>query len=307
VANEIRYYKHIAYYEPALATMYPKLLDAEVSDTFSAETIEYLDGQNYYASLKSQGATLEEHKQALSQFIDALCDNSLQHCVPDKDAENSLNSYYLERSITRLRPINKLIDVRDTIKINGEQLRAPHIILRELLDNKQLRRYIVPQLECFCFHGDLTLLNTVYIKEQNKIKLIDPRGHIGVWDPLYDFGKIKFTLSGFGEFILGSQGMVLSENGGYRVNLDAVVSSSRQLDDMFFDMLANSKPFNEKVIKNEPYWRYRIALAEAAHYLADIPFRLFTDNGSWSAIASYVVGTLYLNRTYEALLNAVKA
>lgn len=306
VANEIRYYKHIARYEPTLATMYPKLFDAAMGDTFSSETIEYLGGQNYYASLKSQEVPFETHKQALRQFIDTLCDNALQNCVPAKDAEGNLIAYYLERSITRLQPIAKLIEVKDSITINGERLQAPHVILQKLIDDKRLWQFITPRLECFCFHGDLTLLNTVYVTSSNTIKLIDPRGHTGTWDPLYDFGKIKFTLSGFGEFILGSQEIMQPKKGGYEVNLDTIAPASRQLNESLLTMLAESKPFSEGIIEYEPYWRHRIALAEATHFLADIPFRLFTDDGTWSAIASYVLGTLYLNQFYEALLHTAR-
>ncbi len=304
VANEIHYYNHVARYEPDLAALYPRMLDSKIGDTFSSETIEYLDGPNYYEALQANELPFAAYEESIRRFIDTLCSRALQRCTSDKDAENSLNSYYLERALTRLQSIRGLIEVHDTITINGTQFTAPHIILTELLENKALRAFILPHLECFCFHGDLTFLNTVYLQQSNEIRLIDPRGYTGAWDPLYDFGKLKFTLSGFGEFIIGSQDMVKKDQDGYVIDFGCVAPSAQKLNDKMLDMLADSELFNEKIIKHEPHWRQRIALAEATHYLADIPFRLFTDDGTWSAIASYVVGTYYLNQAFEALQRA---
>ncbi len=301
VANEINYYKHINRYQPRLAALYPRLLEQQKADTFSSLTIEYLDGPNYYEALQANRLPFADYRVALQSLIDTLGGIVLPASVPAKDPEHNLDTYYLERSLYRLKPVSTLMEVQDTVRVNGESLLAPHIILTKLLRDQRLRKFIKPQLECFCFHGDLTLLNTVYLEKAGKIRLIDPRGYKGIWDPLYDFAKMKFTLSGFGEFVLGSKEIVTQSKDGFHINLRRIPSSARRLNGAFFEMLEASLPFREHVIALEPYWKQRLTLAEATHYLADIPFRLYTDVTSASAMASYVMGTYYLNQAYRML------
>ena len=301
VASEIRYYKHIARHKPALARLYPTLLDSRVNRAFSSETIEYLDGPNYYAALRSGNLPFATCRRAFERFVDSLCKCALDDVVPATDSENALNTLYLERSLLRLHSIDRILKRDDTVHINGKEFVAPHIILSELLQDDRLRSFILPRLECFCFHGDLTFLNTVFLKESQEIRLIDPRGSTDAWDPLYDFAKLKFTLTGFGEFVLSEEPMVVETEDGYIVDFDRVPPSARLLERSFLDTLERNALFREKIIRHEPYWWHRIALAEATHYLADIPFRLFTDETSWTAVSSYVLGTYYLNNAYEAL------
>jgi|GEM_PF-2896331 len=303
VAKEIEYYKHIAQYKPKLASLYPKLIDSEITPTFSSETIEYLDGPNFYESIRSNARTFSQYQHSLQEFINTICVNALDHCVPVKDADRALDAYYIERSLARLQPIKDIVQANDTIHINGKDYLAPHVMLADLLTNTQLRRYLLPSLECFCFHGDMTLLNTIYMAQTSTTKLIDPRGHIGLWDPLYDFAKLTFTLSGFGEFILGDQTMVSKVDDGYTIDFEKIPPVSRKLHAGLFGMLEANALFKNKIISHEPHWRQRIAFAEATHYLADIPFRLFTDGTTWSAMASYILGTYYLNQAYEELQN----
>jgi len=301
VKNEIFYYQFIGEEHKKLARMYPKLLDYQTEDTFSLETIEYLDGPNFYEEIQRGTLPIETYRESLQKFIGTLCNSVIDSCRSSKNDEDALNVYYLERALYRLQPIKDLIKTRDTIMVNGKELVTPHIILNDLLENQALRKFITPQLQGFCFHGDMTLLNTVYLKDTNQIRLIDPRGYTGKWDPLYDFGKLKMTLDGFGEFIVGKKQIVSKTKQGYKIDFDQIPHTSKYLGDNLFTMLESNKKFNEEIISHEPYWQHRITLAAATHFLADIPFRLYTDNTVWTAIASYVVGTYYLNKVYEVL------
>jgi nucleoside-diphosphate-sugar epimerase len=303
--NEINYYKYIAKNHRNLAKLYPKLLDGRIDKKFSVETIEYLDGRNFYEELQKGKLTQDTYRETLQKFMSKLNHSIQETYLATDDGENALNVYYLERAINRLQPVYGLVKKQDTIMINDELLLAPHIILSDLLKNKSLRRLITPHVKSFCFHGDMTLLNTVYLEKLNEIRLIDPRGYTGSWDALYDFAKMKFTLSGFGEFIFGEKKLVSDEGENFRINFDQIPANAEYLNQIFFGLLANNKEFSKKVIANEPFWRYRIELAEATHYLADIPFRLFTDEESWTAKAAYIVGTYYLNKVYASLKKKV--
>lgn len=302
VANEIKYYQYISEHEPKLATMYPRLIDAATDETFSSETIEYLAGKNFYQAMKDGGLPTSVYRKSLVKFIDDLSNCVLENCKASSDPDGNLDAYYVERSFARLRPINDILTVRDELTINGKPYVAPHIILNDLLRNKQLREFIKPRTEAFCFHGDLTFLNTVFVDKTRDIRLIDPRGYIGSWDPLYDYAKLQFTLGGFGEFVVSKDPMVTEDaSGNFTIHFNQIPEASRWLHDEFLDLLADNPTFKKGIIRREPHWRKRIALAKATHFLADIPFRLFTDGTTDTALASYVIGAYYLNEAYEAL------
>lgn len=304
VKKEIEYYKYIAKHHPELAKMYPQLYDSAINGVYSSETIEYLDDKNFYEELKTGQESEETYTQSLSNFVTKLLSITHASFKKSESSEDDLDSYYLERALDRLQPIKDIIQVRDQITINERVYRAPHVILTELLNNASLRSYFTPQLTGFCFHGDLTLLNTVYSKETNEIRLIDPRGVIEEWDPLYDFGKLKMTLGGFGEFILGDQPIVARDGDTFEVNFNQIPDVVRKLNTSFLAMLGTNELFARYIIPHEPHWKERILLAEATHLLADIPFRLYIDNTQWTALASYVVGTYYLNTIYDSLMQA---
>lgn len=302
VANEIKYYQYISAHEPKLAAMYPRLIDAVTDETFSSETIEYIAGRNFYQAIKDGELPAPVYRESLVRFIDKLSSCVLENCKTSSGSDRSLDAYYIERSFARLCPINGILAIRDTLMISGKRYIAPHIILGELLQNQRLRTFIKPHTEAFCFHGDLTFLNTVFVDKTRDIRLIDPRGYIGNWDPLYDYAKLQFTLGGFGEFVVSKEPMVTEDTcGGFIIHFDQIPEISRQLHDEFLDLLADCPMFKEKIVSREPHWRKRIALAKATHFLADIPFRLFTDGTTDTALASYVIGTYYLNEVFEDL------
>jgi len=303
VKNEIHYYQYISQKYKKLAKLYPKLIDSQTDGNFSTETLEYLNGHNFYEELQIGTFSESIYEKSVEQFIDKLVKSTHDTFRQSTNDENALDVYYLERALDRLQPIKNLIKVKDTIVINGKELLAPHSILTDLLENKKLRPFITPQVKGFCFHGDMTLLNTVFIKDTKEIRLIDPRGYTGEWDPLYDFAKFKLSLDGFGEFIFGKKPIIKKQTDGFSINFSQIPKNASYLNDKFFSILENNAKFAEKIITREPYWKDRIKLGAATHFLADIPFRLYTDSGKWTALASYLLGTYYLNAEYASLKN----
>jgi nucleoside-diphosphate-sugar epimerase len=301
VANEIKYYRYITNNMPGLASMYPRILDFEIDKTFSSETIEYLDGENFYQTIKNGRLSYIEYKRSFIKFMNRLSKCASSSCRLASNPDADLDAYYVERSLSRLKPIEKIIPVKNEIIINGKEYVSPDIILRDILNNKMAREFLVPRTESFCIHGDLTLLNTVFTDKTKEIKLIDPRGCIGYWDLLYDYAKIEFTMAGFGEIILGDRQIVTTNSSGFEIHFNRIPQSCRELDDEFLDILSSDSIFMKHIVNLEPYWRERIAFAKATHFLADIPFRLFTDGTTETALASYIIGTYYLNEIYEVI------
>ena len=307
IIHEIDYYKHIEAHHPKLARIYPRLLETEIGSDYSSETIEYLDGENYYAALREAEQPLDLFRESLQKFVDALCSCASETLAPEPDPETSLDVYYIERALTRLEPIYPLIGKEDRLRINGRDFLSAHVILGDLLTNAPLRNLLLPRLKSACLHGDLTLLNTVLLRESNEIRMIDPRGFTGDWDPLYDFGKLKFSLSGFGEFILKPTPVVTKVEQGFEMELSLLPAQARAINDDFLDLVGECAGFKALIAEAEPHWRYRILLAEATHYLADIPFRLYTDETPFATISNYVLGTYYLNQLYEELCRCSEA
>ena len=303
VANEMSFYRYLKEDEPGLASMYAELLDSKLDDTFSSITIEYLHGKNFYEAIKSELLPYETYEKSYKDYIDKLCAHVLPKTVVSMNPENDLDIYYVERAATRLHAIRDVIDVKDEITINNEVCLSPHIILADLRSNKELRQHLLPQLESICFHGDMTLLNTVFLDETHEIKMIDPRGFIGSWDPLYDFAKLQFTLSGFGEFVVGEKPMMTGKDDNYTIHFENLPQFAKRLHENFFNILEESEVFKSYAISHESHWRERITFAEATHFLADIPFRLYTDETPLNALSSYILGTYYLNQVYKVLKN----
>ena len=307
IIHEIDYYKHIEAHHPKLARIYPRLLETEIGTDYSSQTIEYLDGVNYYAALREAEPPLDLFRDSLKTFVDTLCSCASETLAPEPDPETSLDVYYIERALTRLEPIYALVGKEDRLRVNGTDLLSSHVILADLLTNQPLRQLLQPQLKSACLHGDLTLLNTVFLRESHEIRMIDPRGFTGDWDPLYDFGKLKFSLSGFGEFILNPTPVVTKVEQGFEMDLTLLPASARAINDEFLDLVGECPGFNALITDAEPHWRYRILLAEATHYLADIPFRLYTDETPFATISNYVIGTYYLNQLYQELCRCAEA
>ncbi len=305
-----------------LKDLFPRVFGYSQGDKFITLDQEYVGkGRNVLTLLVRNGIAPEEH----FEYIDTLLSSLIPHgyalksrLVHKDESLEQLEDYYLRRAEGRIRflqkcddfqldfPTTKLTSLPELIKrkdfrINGATYRNPLEIIASIRANGSLARILRPRTESFCAHGDLTFLNIVFDDEARAYKLIDNRGHIGNWDPLYDFGKLKFTLSGFGQIMLGD--FALSEDASGAFCLDITGGGKKALQDLndsFFEDISKNEAFRE-LIKDEPYWRERILFAEAIHYLSDIPHRLLLDKSPKNAVGVFLLGTRHLNMLYEDL------
>ena len=228
-----------------------------------------------------------------------------------------LEDYYLRRGEVRLqylrvkdfkidfpastlKDLSLLTDRGRNIVINNRIYEHPLSIIHRIRKNKTLLNFFRPVCRGFCAHGDLTFLNMVFDQGKHQFRPIDARGHIGPWDPLYDFGKLKFTLSGFGKIVNREFAIIENRNGAFEFSFtgnQAGIRLLKTLNESFLDDLYQNEHF-KILVKDEPYWRARILFAEAIHYLADIPYRLFLDQSPKIAIATFLIGTKCLNEAF---------
>jgi|GEM_PF-6433267 len=186
----------------------------------------------------------------------------------------------------------------DTISINHSLFENPINLIRKVRQDRRMRNVLRPRYKSQCVHGDLTFLNMVLSDQQDKIIMIDPRGYSGDFDVLYDFGKMKFSLSGFADIVLSNYDLSLVDGRRIIVGMPGEHPNIKEANADFLRFLAPSKSF--RVIRDmEPYWNERIRFYEAINYLADIPFRLHTDSTPYNSIMCFLWGTIYLNAMYR--------
>lgn len=304
-----------------LRSLYPRVLDSTVTESYSKLDLEYIgDGKNVFTLLSEQDDSIAgSYNSLLESLLSVIIPHGYLLYISNNKNEKSLElleDYYLRRAEVRIQylrnvsrfvldfsssvptGLSKLANPSDLV-INDIVYKHPLAIIGAIRKNKELLEIFRPRIERFCAHGDLTFLNMVFDRESDKFRLIDSRGYIGNWDPLYDFGKLKFTISGFGKII--NREFEVNEDGGrycinFTGNRDGLVQLS-SLNMSFLNDIYKNK-FFRLLVENEPYWRQRILLAEAIHYLADIPYRLLLDGSPKAAIATFLFGTKYLNEVY---------
>jgi nucleoside-diphosphate-sugar epimerase len=190
-----------------------------------------------------------------------------------------------------------------TFEIDGQEVENPLIALRHLSGASATERLkYAPAHAGTCGHGDLTILNMLWMDETNKVLLIDPRGLIGPLDPIYDLGKLLFSLSGFG--LLMRNGIKWEPLSTWRHRLSSSDSRSfgRCMDEhaATLDWIV-CDPHFAPLRTQDGSIRLQLLLAEATHYLADVPFR-FAQGKDWSnSISTLLLGTKRLDKFMRAL------
>lgn len=307
-----------------LRELFPRVIDHSSNERFIVLDQEYVgEGKNVFTMLSQSKITPQEHTTYLAKLLSTIIPhgyNLRSRLVHKAESLEQLEDYYLRRAEGRIRFLQNCDDftmdfrarehtslpeliTREKLVIGSREYRNPLEIIAKIRANGSLASTIRPRTEFFCAHGDLTFLNMVFDNRAKSYRLIDNRGYVGNWDALYDFGKLKFTLSGFGQVMLKDYDLVEDSNGAFSLTMMGNVKGKEalaKLNSSFFEDISHSEAF-EGLAKNEPHWRERILFAEAIHYLSDIPHRLLLDQSPKNAIAVFLLGTQYLNDLYENL------
>lgn len=304
-----------------LNTLYPRVLDSIVTESYNKLDLEYIgDGKNVFTLLSEQdNCVANSYNTFLENLLSVIIPHGYLLHTSNNKIEKSLElleDYYLRRAEVRIQylrnisrfvldfpsstptKLSRLADMRDLV-INNSVCKHPLAIINAIRKDKKLLEMFRPRIEGFCAHGDLTFLNMVFDRESEKFRLIDSRGYIGGWDPLYDFGKLKFTISGFGK-IINREYEVNEDDGKYHISFTGNKNGLAHLSKINKSFLndVNQNQYFQLLTENEPYWKQRILFAEAIHYLADIPYRLLLDGSPKAAIGTFLLGTKYLNEVY---------
>lgn len=239
--------------------------------------------------------------------------------VSMREGVATLRYYYLDRALDRvahfllryehrhappeIRHLFGLVAKDALINIDSISCKSPFSWLREIERSERLSRYLAPRAQGFCSHGDLTILNILMEANSDRLLLIDPRGHVGAWDPTYDLGKLIFSLSGFShvilaqfEYALARDNFVLHPEGqphSLRVCLEERTTLLRWL--MRCPTFAKLRMFEANLY-------HRILFAEAVHYLADIPYRFALAREYHNVGAVLLLGIKYLDAAMREIV-----
>jgi hypothetical protein len=141
--------------------------------------------------------------------------------------------------------------------------------------------------------------------------VLDPRGVLTPWDPVYDFAKSLFGLTIFERAI--TSGLRVDRSGGYTVSFIDNRDSYRVAAERFVAVLAEL-PYLRHLDQVDPDWRIRLRFAHACHCLAesacrlsDRKHRVFGETSGWDACVLLSTGLLLHGiRQLDELLEEVR-
>ncbi len=228
--------------------------------------------------------------------------------VDDRRSKVQFLTDYVERASDRIQVVQRVTEqlphrtgayrhlfqdvFAGVAKIGGRNCQSPLVLLRGMASSHC--EVLRPRSQGTCSHGDLTILNILYDQRCDDARLIDPRGTVGPWDPLYDIGKLLFSLNGFSHIVLGAY--ELDDDAGgcgwtFRTLGEKGSFHRAQIESAFILERVRTHTLFERLRELEPYWHLRLRFAEACHFLADVPYRFAMNNDARAAAAVLALGT----------------
>lgn len=317
---EINFYRDLEKKKcKGIKSLFPNLISYNVDATSAALRIERIgSGTSVSDSILSGGPiSQEEIFPAVSKLFQRSYCLSLD-TLPVSHGLELLDALYLSRPYDRLLNLIKLSETfeigstlrrllswlanRDDFCINGAVVHNPLTIIEKIQGDENVARMFSPKCLGPCGHGDLTILNMLLRDDNRTIVFIDPRGQVGDWDPIYDIGKLAFSLSGFAEILNGNL-TVADEQDNIALPLrqrNIVLQEARR--SLFRWIHADPCFFDLRQIEAD-HLEMRIELAEAAHYLSDGAYRFLQGKDSIRASAVLTLGAVKLHDVYMYIHN----
>jgi len=301
-----------------IGSLYPKLLSHYENEKTYYYDMEYIHGPNLGRALFENQISAPQFYELLDALFSVLIPKGyLQkgRALPESESERYLESIYFNRVFSRIEALKKrncFIELETStvsltellnspiVMINEEQYTNPLDLLSSLKKHAFIKKRIFPRYMGFCAHGDLTPTNMLWDSRNKRIVLVDNRG-IYEWDPFYDFGKIKFALSGFYYVVIEKVTVKNPEKRAFKLSFQV----NPTIQDIFEELNKTYLSFLEKLshfaplIEHEPYWKDRVLFVEASQYIADMPYRLQCGKSPVCVIADFLLGTLTLNQLWK--------
>ncbi len=189
------------------------------------------------------------------------------------------------------------------IVVNGRRCRPLPRLLAEAGGDDALLAILRPARLGFPVHGDLNLGNLLVRRgfPDPDFTVLDPRGVLAPWDPVYDFAKSLFSLTVFERAVTGGLRVDRSPRSGhytvgFRDDRDGYLAAAAR-----FVPALEELPYFRHLDQVDPNWRIRLRFAHACHCLAESACRLsdrkprvFGGVRGWDACLLLATGLLLL-------------
>jgi phosphotransferase family enzyme len=278
------------------------------------------DGQPVTRSLDGPRPDVNGFLRDVTAVLGVLTDRGYGQrswpAAPDYFATTHLDR--VRRRLPMLRrhlPAGLLAD--QPVTVNGRRCRSLPRLLAEVSADDALLATLRPGRLAFPVHGDLHLGNVLLRRggPDPEFTVIDPRGALGPWDPVYDFAKSLFSLTVFERAItrglrVGRPARSGSRDGGYTVSLTDDRDGYLTAAERFVPALAEL-PYFRHLDRVDPNWRTRLRFTHACHCLAESACRLsdrkhraYGEVSGWDACVLLSTGLLlYGIRQLDELLD----
>ncbi len=217
--NEINWYKNIP---KDILELVPKIIDSDVSDNPFIK-LEYVKHPTLSELWLYSDFTSEFWKKIIHDLLDII-HTFKKH--KENVTEQEYYSIYFQKTVDRINELIKNNEIfkeifdREHISINGKKLKNWRLIKDEI--EQKIGRIYNKDDNCL-IHGDLYFSNILYNSENNKYKLIDPRGRWGngmSGDIKYDIAKIRHSIvGGFDTITNGLYTVTYEKTNGIDINV----------------------------------------------------------------------------------------
>jgi hypothetical protein len=293
---------------PGLSPYYTSLIGCWQGPGWAAYAMPHHDGRPITRPLDGPQPDVDGFLRDVSAVLHVVTEIGYAQrswpAAPDHFVTTHLDR--IRRRLPMLRrhlPFELLAD--QPIVVNERRCRPLPRLLAEISANDELLAALRPGQLAFPVHGDLHLGNVLMRRggPDPEFTVLDPRGTLAPWDPVYDFAKSMFGLTIFERAITSGLrvGRLVHPGTGpseYTVSLLDHRNSYLAAAERFVPALAEL-PYLRHLNRTDPNWRTRLRFAHACHCLAESACRLsdrkrreFGEVRGWDACVLLATGLL---------------
>jgi hypothetical protein len=308
---------------PGLSPYYASIIGCWQGPGWAAYAMPHYTGLPVTRELDGTHPDVESFLRDVSAVLRVITENGYaQRSWPA--ASDHFVTTHLARIRRRLPMLHRYLPAElladQPIVVNGRCCRPLPRLLAEVSADDALLARLRPGRLAFPVHGDLHLGNVLLRRggPDPEFTVLDPRGVLTPWDPVYDFAKSLFSLTIFERAIsagLHVTRLIQSSIGStehtvsFADNRDSYLVAAER----FVPVLAEL-PYLCHLDQVDPNWRTRLRFAHACHCLAESACRLsdrkcrvFGKTRGWDACVLLSTGLLlYGIRLLDELLGEVR-
>ncbi|MGV9266898.1 phosphotransferase family protein [Kitasatospora sp. NPDC003701] len=295
---------------PRLAAHYLPVAHVLDGDGWAACTTPFYASADLAAPLRESPQGTREFFRRYPALLQALVLDGYaarSHPAPAAHLADVVVGRFLRRLPVLRRALPQDLMGAERLTVNGVPCEAPQLVLERLAG--RLAR-LAPARLMAPAHGDANTRNVLVSTRPGAaaadFRLIDPRGCVEPWDPVYDLAKTLFSLSVWDPAL--RTGFAVSGGPGhaYQVGFrQPVFPGYRAAIHAFLPRLAAHEGLSG-LFHDDPRWWERLLLTHDLHVLAEAPCRLSDRKpkpdlrGRNStpvelALGHYLLGTLLIN------------